>query len=47
MPSKWTSKLILIEHSPERWDFDVITFLEDAGYRKVRKFGGNIALERN
>jgi FkbM family methyltransferase len=46
-PEHLLPKLILIEHSPERWDFDVITFLEDAGYRKVRKFGGNIALERN
>jgi FkbM family methyltransferase len=45
-PEHLYPKLILIENSPKRWDFNVITFLESLGYRKIRHFGGNVVLER-
>jgi FkbM family methyltransferase len=46
-PEHLFPKMILIENSPERWDFNVITFLKDRNYRKTRQFGGNIVLERD
>jgi FkbM family methyltransferase len=45
-PKHLYPKMILIENSPKRWDFNVITFLEGHSYRKIRHFGGNIVLER-
>jgi FkbM family methyltransferase len=46
-PERLFPKLILIEHAPPRWDFDVFALLEAHGYRKLREFGGNVALKRD
>jgi hypothetical protein len=45
-PEHLYPKMILIENSPKRWDFDVIGLLQSVGYRKIRDFTGNIILER-
>lgn len=45
-PEHLYPKMILIENSPKRWDFDVIGMLQSVGYRKIRDFTGNIILER-
>ena len=45
-PEHLYPKMILIENSPKRWDFNVIDFLERQSYRKVRHFGGNVVLQR-
>ena len=46
-PQHLFPKLILIENSQSRWDFDVVRYIEDQGYRQIRNFKGNVALERN
>ncbi len=45
-PEHLFPRMILIEHAPKRWDFNVVAFLEDFSYRIIRDFGGNVVLER-
>jgi len=46
-PEALYPRVILMEHSGKRWDFDLVGLLEGYCYRKTRDFGGNIVLSRD